>query len=112
MDSEVRVIGKKASKEEIEKMARHFSGYIKVVVDVEKGILCGGADRHADEEKILLEKGYEQKNLWGGGLDIKTGEIDYNSIINLRPNQDNQSRDILDKGIRDKFAKIVKELLQ
>lgn len=109
---EVLVVTKKATQEEIEKIAKHFNGYVKVVVDIEKGILCAGADRHADEEKVLLEKGSEQKNLWGGGVDIKTGEIDYNSIINLRPNQDNESRDILDKDIRGKFVKIVKELLQ
>lgn len=111
MDEQTLVITKKASKEEIEKMARHFSGYIKVVVDIERGVLCGGADRHADEEKILLEQGSEQKNLWGGGFDAETKEIDYNSVINLRPNQNNPSRDILSGDIRDKFANIVKELL-
>lgn len=106
------IIKKKASKEQIEEMAQHFAGYIKIVVDVEKGILSGGGDRHSDEEKALLEDGSRQKNLWGGGLDVKTNELDYNSVINLRPNQDNPSRDILSKEIRQKFDKIVKTLLK
>lgn len=107
----VLIIRKKASKEEIKKLAKYFQGYIKVVVDIERGILAGGADRHVDEEKALLEDGSNQKNLWGGGIDLETGDIDYNSVINLRPSQDNPSRDILDKKIRDEFAKIVRELL-
>lgn len=111
MDERVLVIEKKASKDQVSQMAKHFPGYIKIVVDIEKGLLCGGADRHADEELVLLEKGSEQKNLWGGGFDLETGEIDYNSVINLRPNQDNPSRDILDKAIRGKFDGIVKNLL-
>ncbi len=93
-------------------MVKHFDGYIKIVVDVEKGILSGGGDRHFDNEKVLLENGSLQKNLWGGGFDIKTNEIDYNSIINLRPNQDNPSRDILSLNIRKRFDDVVESLLK
>ena len=93
-------------------MAKHFEGYIKIVVDVEKGILSGGGDRHSDEEKALLKEGSRQKDLWGGGFDVKTDEIDYNSIINLRPNQDNPSRDILSKEVREKFDETVETLLK
>lgn len=107
----VLLITKKATTEQIKKMGRHFSGYIKIVVDLEKEILAGGADRHFEEEKALLENGSGQKNLWGGGYDSQTKEIDYNSVINLRPNQNNPSRDILDAKARKKFAGIVKKLL-
>lgn len=96
---------------ELKEIAEHFDGYIKVVVDVDREILAGGGDRHSDDERLLLDDGSRQKDLWGGGLDIETGEIDYNSIINLRPKQDNPSRDILSKEIREKFDKIVKKLL-
>lgn len=105
------IIRKKANKKELRNLFEHFRGYIKVVVDVEKKILCGGGDRHFDEEQELLKEGSVQKNLWGGGFDLETKEIDYNSVINLRPNQDNPSRDILSKDIREKFAKIVRKLL-
>jgi len=81
------------------------------VVDIEKGILAGGAAMHYDEEQTLLEYGCKQENLWGGGIDFATGTIDYNSMINVRPNQENASRDILLQKIRDKFKTIVQELL-
>lgn len=107
----ILVLDRKVTKKQLTVLAKHFSGYIKVVVDIERNILAGGADRHFDEEKTLLGQGSLQRNLWGGGLDLLTKEIDYNSIINLRPNQENSSRDILSLDVRKKFAKIVKKLL-
>jgi len=106
------IISKKASKKEIRKLSEHFDGYIKVVVDVENKILCAGAERHVDEEHKLLINGSNQSDLWGGGIDLETGEVDYNSMINLRPNQDNPSRDILSKDIRLKFNEIVNKILK
>lgn len=101
----------KASEKDLKLIAEHFQGYIKVVVDIEKGSLSAGADKHVDEEQELLDSGSKQSNLWGGGLDLETGEVDYNSMINLRPNQDNPSRDILSQEIRKKFDEIVRKLL-
>ena len=111
LENMILVLDKKATSKEIKQLAEHFGGYIKVVIDVQKMILAGGADRHFEEEEFLLKRGSLQKNLWGGGFDINTGEIDYNSVINLRPNQDNPSRDILSLEIRQKFDLIIKKIL-
>lgn len=106
------ILTQKATSEEIKLVSEHFAGFIKVVVDIEKEILCAGADRHVDEEQELLRNGSKQSNLWGGGLDLESGEIDYNSMINLRPNQDNPSRDVLSKEIRERFDQIVNKILK
>ena len=105
------VIRKKATKNEIKKMSEDLAGFIKVVVDVEDNILAGGGQRHVEGEQKLLQEGSKQHNLWGGGFDTETKETDYNSMINLRPSQDNPSRDILSLEIRKTFDKIVKDLL-
>lgn len=105
------IITKKATKNELKKIAEDFDGYVKLVVDVKKEVLTGGGERHVDGEQKLLELGSRQKDLWGGGLDLETKEIDYNSIINLRPSADNPSRDILSTEVRKKFDEIVKKLL-
>lgn len=108
----ILVITKKATSEELKQMAEDFGGdYIKVVVDTEQEILAGGGERHFDAEQILLKNGSRQENLWGGGIDVKTKTIDYNSMINLRPRDDNNSRDILSLDIRKIFDAIVKKLL-
>ncbi|MBU0998368.1 hypothetical protein KJ570_02470 [Patescibacteria group bacterium] len=104
------IIKKKTPKKQLQELGKHFDGYIKVVVDIKKEILAGGADRYFEEEQKLLENGSKQRDLWGGGFDTKTKETDYNSIINLRPNQENPSRDILSLDIRKKFDNIVKKL--
>lgn len=80
---------KKATQDQIKKMSYELRNYVKVVVDVEKGILAGGGGMHYDEEQLLLEYGCQQENLWGGGIDFITGEVDYNSMINVRSSQDN-----------------------
>lgn len=105
------IILKKATEEQIKKMCHEFGSYIKVVVDIEKGILAGGAAMHYDEEQALLGYGCQQENLWGGGIDFATNTVDYNSMINVRPGQENPSRDILSQEKRDQLKAIIKELL-
>ena len=108
----ILVFRKKASEKGLKQVAEDFDGiYIKVVVDVKREILAAGGERHVDAEQKLLEDGSKQADLWGGGADVKSGEIDYNSMINLRPNQGNLSREIMSPEVRKKFDKIVRELL-
>jgi len=102
---------KKATKKQLDKMCYEFGNYIKVVVDIEKKILAGGGAMHYDEEQLLLEYGCEQENLWGGGIDFDTNTVDYNSMINIRPHQGNNSRDILSEEKRTKFKKIMEGIL-
>lgn len=109
----ILIIDKKATDEQMKKMAEDFNNlYIKVCVDIERGILAGGGERHYDAEQMLLEDGSRQEAIWGGGIDAKTYEIDYNSMINIRPRQGNLSRDILDSTVRKKFDEIVRKLLR
>ncbi len=91
------------TKAEIGKVKEAFGSYIKTVIDVENKICSAGADRHFESEKILLEQGSEQKNLWGGGIDLETKEIDFNSFINIRPKDNNTSNEIQDVKIREKY---------
>jgi hypothetical protein len=94
-----------------EKVAEDLKGYIKVVVDVSRKILSAGGDKHVDGEQLLLKDGSKQENLWGAGLDLETNEMDFDSMINLRPMQ-NRSREILDENIREQVEAITRSLLQ
>ncbi|MBM3205795.1 hypothetical protein FJZ41_03045 [Candidatus Shapirobacteria bacterium] len=96
------------TKEEIKKLRELFDVYIKTVIDVELKICSAGADRHFDSEKILLNKGSQQSNLWGGGIDIETKIIDCNSFINIRPKDKNNSNEIQDQKIRKRFEDLAK----
>jgi hypothetical protein len=94
--------------DEIGHAKEKFEVYIKTVIDIEKKICSAGADRHFESEGILLEKGSKQTDVWGGGIDLETKEIDFNSFINIRPKQDNKSNEIQDENIRKKYEELTK----
>lgn len=96
------------TKEEIKKLRELFDVYIKTVIDVEKKICSAGADRHFESEKILLEEGSKQSNLWGGGIDIEAKIIDCNSFINVRPTDKNTSNEIQNEELRKQFEELSK----
>lgn len=96
------------TKEEIGKLKECFDVYIKTVIDVEKKICSAGMNRHFEGEKILLDQGSSQSNLWGGGIDMETKEIDYNSFINIRPSDNNLSNEIQDTAFRKKYEELTK----
>jgi hypothetical protein len=94
------------SKEEIDKLSEEFETYIKTVIDIEKEICSAGASRHFESEQILLSQGSKQNSLWGGGIDLETKEIDFNSFINIRPQNGNTSNEIQDAKIKEKYKKL------
>ncbi len=96
------------TKKEIEQLKEQFEVYIKTVIDVKQKICSAGCDRHSDSEKMLLEQGSQQDDLWGGGIDLETKAIDFNSMINIRPQQKNNSNEIQDAKIREEFEKLTK----
>ncbi len=91
---------------EIEKLKEEFEVYIKTVIDIEKKICVAGMRLHYEGEKILLESGSKQASIWGGGLNLETKEIDYNSFINIRPRDNNSKNEILDAEIRKKYKEL------
>lgn len=94
--------------EEIKKLQEVFDSYIKTVIDIDKKICSAGADRHFESERILLASGSKQSDVWGGGIDIETKTIDFNSFINIRPNDNNPTNEILDVNIRKAYEEITK----
>ena len=105
------IIRSKINSESLKQVAEDLKGYIKVVVDVRRGILSAGGSKHVDGEQLLLKDGSRQEDLWGAGLDLETNEMDYDSMINLRPSQ-NTSREILDQKMRQQVETITRSLLQ
>ena len=96
------------TKEEIQKLLEELDPYIKTVIDLDLGICSAGAKMHYEEEKILMDLGSVQSSLWGGGVDVETKTIAFDSMINLRPNDNNLSNEILDPARRGKFEDLTK----
>ena len=102
-------------KEIVDMQDNFFGDMVKGVVDTERGLLAVDAELHADLEKLLLEDGSVQQNLWGINLFPEiSGEdfMEFDSMINIRPFQNNPSRDVLDPEIRAKIRQVVSNLIK
>lgn len=89
--------------EEIQSLQECFDVYIKTVVDVRNKICSAGMSRHFEGEQLLLAQGSNQHNIWGGGIDLETKEIDFNSFINIRPRDNNIKNEIQSEEIRNEY---------
>lgn len=108
----IKIIRSKADESTLNEVAQDFGGYIKVVVDIKRNVLAAGGKKHVDGEEVLLKDGSRQEDLWGGGLDLETGEVDFDSMINIRPAQNNPSREVLDQNIRKHVETVIRSLLK
>ena len=91
-----------------------FGDLVKAVVDVRKEILIVDAELHADQEAYLLESGSREEDLWGINLHPEWAEedwIEFDSVINIRPRQNNPSRTVLEEAMRSRIASIVTALV-
>ena len=92
-----------------------YGDMVKAVVDVKKGVIAAGGELQADDEAFLLERNSLQEDLWGINLytDRELPEmVEFDSMINIRPRQNNRSRGVEDPGIRGEILEMVRNLVQ
>jgi len=113
--SEIVVISEPISAEQLtETAAERFGDMVKAVVDINRRMLAIGGGMHSDEEAVLLEQGSAQTDLWGINIypDKPRSEwIEFDSLINIRPRQNNRSRVVEDAGTRELIQEIVDSLI-
>lgn len=107
----IHIIRTHATPHQMQEMQQTLYTYIKLAVDVQRKILAGGGEMHADCEDALLEDGSQQDNVWGADWDPLKQQVTYESLINIRPRQNNRSMEVQDIEIRKQIAEIVIELL-
>lgn len=105
------ILRQKATESEIMNITQNFAlDHVNIVVDVERKVIAAGGNRHLDAQQLLVGRGSLSQNLWGGGFSPKTKQVSFRSILNLRPPL-NSATEIISPEIRNKFEKIVKDLL-
>lgn len=112
---DIIVVDRPVEPEELRALVdRFFQDMVKYVVDVERGVIAIGGELHADAEAVLLEQGSRQADLWGANYLPGHGEdacIEYTSLINIRPAQDNRSMEVEDQGLRDRIQDLTFRLV-
>ncbi len=107
----IHIIRSRATEQQIAEILETLETYIKLAVDVRRGILAGGAVMHADCEAVLLQDGSQQEDVWGADWDPAAQQVTFEALINIRPRQDNPSMDILAVNTREAVEQIVRQLL-
>jgi hypothetical protein len=107
----IHIIRTHATEQQITEMLQALGAYIKLAVDTQRGILAGGGVMHADCESALLEDGSLQADVWGADWSPSAQQVTYESLINIRPRQNNRALEIQDPAIRDRVAHIARSLL-
>ena len=91
-----------------------FGDMVKAVVDVSRGVMAVSGELHSDEEALLIEDGSRQADLWGINLypnDSSPEWIEFDSMINVRPSQNNRSRDVEDESTRAAIRRVIQALV-
>lgn len=100
----------------LNELAQNFYGeMIKAVADVDKGLIALDAELHSDLEWMLLENGSSQESLWGFNIYPQLdGDdfVEFDSLINIRPRQNNRSRDVENPAIREEILSLVGKFIK
>ena len=89
---------------------------VKAVVDIRKELIAIDAELHADLEDHLLGHGSRQSDLWGINFYPEEEEmedfLEFDSLINIRPSQNNRSRGVEDGAIREKIVEVCNKWIE
>lgn len=91
-----------------------FGDMVKLVVDINRGLVAIGGELHADAEALLLERGSRQTDLWGANYMPGAGPehcLELTALINIRPGQGNRSMVVQDPQIAATMRAMVGELV-
>jgi hypothetical protein len=108
----IHIIRQSVTQKEAREMLEELGDYIKLAVDVRRGILAGGGEYHADCEAALLEDGSQQEDIWGADWYPESRTVAFGALINIRPKQGNRGMEIQSLELRRKIEEIVRRLLE
>ena len=114
---DVVIIKEPITRAELKKIAeKHFGDLVKAAVDIKHEIMAVGGDMHIDEQNALIQKiGSKNKDVWGVNIrPEETGDkfIQFDSMINLKPNYGNRSRGIDSLEIKHRVVEIINKLVK
>lgn len=112
----MKLIRESIYRKDLKEMAeKSFGNLVKGVVDIRQKVMVVDASLHSDEEALLLSEGSVQSDLWGINLypDLDGEDfIEFDSMINLRPGQGNNTRGVDDQNIRTQIIALVSSLIK
>ncbi len=91
-----------------------FGSMVKFVADIRRQVMAVGGELHADGERLLLEHGSAQDDLWGANYYPGRGAADcvqFTALMNVRPARGNRSMEIEDPAVREAVRQLASHVL-
>ncbi len=107
----IHLIRERPTSQQLTEMLEMLDVYIKLAVDIRRGVLAGGGALHADCEAVLLQDGSRQEDIWGADWFPATQQVTFEALINIRPRQENPAMVILDSKIQERVEQVARRLL-
>jgi len=95
-------------------MAKMFGNLVKGAVDIERRVVALDAELHSDLAEALVADGSHGNNIWGFDVYPEVAGADwleFDSMINLKPQLNNRSRGIEDLTLRAKAEQVIKKFI-
>ena len=109
---DIRIISKPITRAEAKEIANEFYvDMVKGVADIERELIALGGEWHIDVNNTLIEDGSKQSALWGFNFYPDENRIQYTSLINIRPSQNNRAIEIQDESLRKQIEKVIQKLI-
>ncbi len=111
MDTKIVILDHKITTEEVKKLADFwYSTMIKGAVDIEIGKVALGGDYHIEDSELLSNDGSKFEDIWGFNIRFEEnpdGVLEFDSMVNIKPNLGNRSRSINNEEIIKKAKEII-----
>ncbi len=115
MDTKITILDHKIFIEEVKRLADFWYGtMIKGAVDIEIGRVALGGDYHIEGSELLTGTGSKFEDIWGFNIRFEenpNGALEFDSMVNIKPNFGNRSRNIGNEEIMKKAREIIHKFI-
>lgn len=115
MDTKIKILESKISIQEVKNLADFWYGtMIKGAVDIEGGRVALGGDYHIEDSELLTSTGSKFEDIWGFNIRFEEnpdGVLEFDSMVNIKPNFGNRSRNIGNEEIAKKATEIIHKFI-
>ena len=112
----IQILDHKISIDEVKKLAGFWYGtIIKGTVDIALGRVALGGDYHIESSEILTGSGSKFEDVWGFNIRFEEnpdGVLEFDSMVNIKPNFGNRSRNIHNEEVIKKATEIINKFIE
>ncbi len=108
----IHILRQKVTRQQVDEMMQELGTFIKQAVDIQRNILARGGAMYADCESLLLQDGNNQADIGGADWIPSIQKVEFDALINIRPNQQNFSMAIADQNIRQRVEVVARQFLE